>query len=337
VPRALVTGGTGLVGSHVIERLVRDGWSVRALVRSHSRLVETLGGECVTGDVLDADAFARAAAGCDAIFHNAAAVTPSGGWEAFRRTNVDGTINAIAAARASGARLVHLSSVAVYGPAARYRDDGLKTDEATPLAPLPERAYYARSKRDSEELVMRAYAAGDIWATALRPTVIYGDRDRQFVPRVARLLSRGIVPLVGGGVTKFSIVHAANVADGVVRAATRDAAAGRAYNLANDFDVTVRRFFELAGEGLGRRIRFVRLPTPIARGTLRAVKAITRALTGGKMSAVSSASLAWLTRDNPFTSERARAELGWAPSVRPEIGVPEAFRWWREHRSPANS
>jgi nucleoside-diphosphate-sugar epimerase len=81
----------------------------------------------------------------------------------------------------------------------------------------------------------------------------------------------------------------------------------------------------------------VRLPTPIARGTLRAVKAITRALTGGKMSVVSSASLAWLTRDNPFTSERARAELGWAPSVRPEIGVPEAFRWWREHRSPANS
>jgi nucleoside-diphosphate-sugar epimerase len=122
-----------------------------------------------------------------------------------------------------------------------------------------------------------------------------------------------------------------------VRAATRDAAAGRAYNLANDFDVTVRRFFELAGEGLGRRIRFVRLPTPVARGTLRAVKAITRALTGGKMSVVSSASLAWLTRDNPFTSERARAELEWAPSVRPEVGVPEAFRWWREHRSPANS
>ena len=332
MPRALVTGGTGLVGSHVIERLARDGWSVRALVRSHSRLAETLGAECAAGDVLDADAFARAATGCDAIFHNAAAVTPSGGWESFRRTNVDGTTNAIAAARASGARLVHLSSVAVYGPAARYRNDGLKTDEATPLAPLPERAYYARSKRESEELVMRAHGAGEIWATALRPTVIYGDRDRQFVPRVARLLSRGIVPLVGGGVTTFSIVHAANVADGVVRAATSESAAGRAYNLANDFDVTVRRFFELAGEGLGRRIRFIKLPAPVARGTLRAVKAITRALTGGKMSVVSSASLAWLTRDNPFTSERARAELGWAPSMRPEIGVPEAFRWWRQYR-----
>jgi 2-alkyl-3-oxoalkanoate reductase len=332
VPRALVTGGTGLVGSHVVERLVRDGWTVRALVRSPSRMVETLGAECVIGDVLHDDEFSRAAAGCDAIFHNAAAITPSGGWESFRRLNLDGTMHAIAAARASGARLVHLSSVAVYGPRSRYRADGLRTDEATPLSPLPEGAYYARSKRESEELVMRAHAAGEIWATALRPPVIYGRRDRQFVPRMARLVSRGFAPLIGPGASKFAIVHAANVADGVVRAASSNAAGGQAYNLANDFDVTVRRFFELAGEGLGRRIRFIRLPLPLARGTLRAVKAITRAVTGGTLSVVSSASLSLLTRDNPFTSERARAELGWAPSVRPEVGIPDAFRWWREHR-----
>jgi 2-alkyl-3-oxoalkanoate reductase len=331
VPRALVTGGTGLVGSYVIERLVRDGWSVRALVRSSSPTAEALGAECTIGDVLDGDAFTRAAARCDAIFHNAAAITPSGGWEAFRRLNIDGTDNAIAAAKGNAARLVHLSSVAVYGPAARYRTDGLKTDEETPLAPLPERAHYARSKRESEALVMKACGAGAIWATALRPTVIYGKRDRQFVPRVARLLSHGFAPLIGGGTSIFSIVHAANVADGVVRAATSDVANGRAYNVANDFDVTVRRFWELAEDGMNRRVRFVRLPEPVARGTLRAVKAITRVLTGGRMSVVSGASLAWLTRNNPFSSERARRELGWAPAVRPEVGVPEAFRWWREH------
>jgi nucleoside-diphosphate-sugar epimerase len=332
VPRALVTGGTGLVGSHVVERLVRDGWIVRVLVRSHSRMVEMLGGECVVGDVLDADAFTRAASGCDAIFHTAAAITPSGGWESFRRLNVDGTSHAIQAAEAAGARLVHLSSVAVYGPGGRYRQDGLRTDETTPLAPLPDGAYYARSKRESEELVMRAHAAGDIWATALRPTVIYGKRDRQFVPRIGRILSRGFAPLIGSGGAIFSLVHAENVADGVVRAATSDAAGGRAYNVANDFEVTVRRFFELAGEGLGGRIRFVKVPLSLARGTLRAVRAVSRALTGGTLSVVSSTSLSLLTRDNPFTSERARADFGWTPTVRPELGVPEAFRWWRDHR-----
>jgi nucleoside-diphosphate-sugar epimerase len=177
---------------------------------------------------------------------------------------------------------------------------------------------------------MRAYAAAN-WATALRPAVIYGDRDRQFIAARALLLSR-VSSRWWGRRNDASIVHAAGVADGVVRAATRRRGGESGVSGSNDFDVTVRRFFELAGEGLGRRIRFVKLPTPLARGTLRAVKAITRALTGGKMSVVSSASLAWLTRDNPFTSERARAELGWAPSVRPEAGVPEAFRWWRKHR-----
>jgi nucleoside-diphosphate-sugar epimerase len=57
-----------------------------------------------------------------------------------------------------------------------------------------------------------------------------------------------------------------------------------------------------------------------------------RALTGGRMSVVSTASLDWFTRDNPFSSERARRELGWSPAVRPEDGIPDAFRWWNANR-----
>ena len=76
MPSALVTGATGLVGSHIIERLVQDGWSVRALVRSRSPWLESVGVESVGGDVLYNDAFAGAAAGRDVIFHTAAAITP---------------------------------------------------------------------------------------------------------------------------------------------------------------------------------------------------------------------------------------------------------------------
>ncbi|HEX3865997.1 MAG TPA: NAD-dependent epimerase/dehydratase family protein, partial [Gemmatimonadaceae bacterium] len=255
---ALVTGATGLVGSHLVEQLVRDGWSVRALAREPSADVAALGAEVVLGDVLDAAAFSRAAIGRDTIFHTVAAITSRGRWETFHRLNVTGTENAIAAAERAGARLLQLSSVAVYGDA-RYRTavDGTpslaKTDEDTPLAPLPEGAYYARSKRDSEALVMTAHAAGRIWATAVRPSVIYGRRDRQFVPRIARLLRAGIGPVIGGGRSILAIVHAANVADGALRAAMNDGAGGRAYNLTNDYDVTVRDFFRLAGRGLGKR------------------------------------------------------------------------------------
>jgi nucleoside-diphosphate-sugar epimerase len=311
--------------------MLRDGWSVRALVREPSRFLAERGVPAVQGDVLDADGFSRAAAGCDVIVHAAAAITPRGGWEAFRRLNVDGTVAAIAAAERSGARLVQVSSVAVYGPQGRYRQDGGKTTEDSVLAPLPERAYYARSKRESEQLVMQAHTEGRIWATAVRPVVVYGERDRQFVPRVARLLRFGIAPIVGSGATTFSIVHAANVADGVVRAPFVERAGGRAYNLANDFDVPVRRFFELAGAGLGKRLRIVTISPAVARRGLGALKATLRAATGGRLSVVSTASLDWFTRDNPFSSERARRELGWSPPVRPEDGVPEAFRWWSAH------
>jgi len=332
MPTALVTGATGQVGMHVVQRLQRDGWAVRALVRdlAAAEALQATGVALTPGNVLDADSFARAAHGCDVVFHTAAAVTPRGGWEAFQRPNVEGTRNAIAAVVASGSRLVHVSSVAVYGGAARYRE-GMKTSEDAVLSPLSDNSWYARSKRDSEALVLDAHRAGRIWATAVRPDVIYGRYDRQFVPRLARLLRRGFAPIIGGGQSTLAIVHAENVADGMVRAATTDAAGGRAYNLANDYDVTVSDFFRLAGEGLGLRLRRVRVPYVVAKGMERAVFRVSRLLTGKRISGVSFSAVDFLGRDNPFTSERARLELGWNPPVGPEMGIPDAFRWWAAH------
>jgi nucleoside-diphosphate-sugar epimerase len=333
VPTALVTGATGLVGTHTTQRLRRDGWAVRALVRdaARARALSDDGVTLATGDTLDAASVAAAARGCDVVFHTAAAVTPSGGWEAFSRPNIEGTRNVIAAAAAAHARLVHVSSVAVYGSSGRYAKAGRKTDEDMPLAPLPEQAFYARSKRESEALVLEAHAAGRLWATAVRPDVIYGTHDRQFVPRLARMLRRlRFAPIIGGGRNTLAIVHAANVADGMVRAATIDAAGGRAYNLANDFDVTTRDFFRLAGEGLGISLHMANIPFVVVRAAL----GVASMVAGSRWRVAMDASLGFLTRDNPFTSERARRELGWNPVVRPEVGVPEAFQWTSRAREP---
>ncbi|HZW74460.1 MAG TPA: NAD-dependent epimerase/dehydratase family protein, partial [Caldimonas sp.] len=110
MPRALVTGATGLVGSHVVDQLLAQGWTVRALVRRPEPELAARGVDLAVGDVRDAGSFARAAEGNDVLFHTAAVVTSGGGWEAFRRPNVDGTRNAIAAAARAGARLLHVSS-----------------------------------------------------------------------------------------------------------------------------------------------------------------------------------------------------------------------------------
>jgi len=333
MPRALVTGATGLVGSHIVELLLRQGWSVRGLARSDAArdALRSAGAEAVTGNLQDATSLFAASRSVEVIFHAAAVITQRGGWEGYRRPNVDGTAAMIEAAAACGARLVHVSSVAVYGSTGRYRAAGNRTSEDTPLGPLPERSYYARSKRESEAMVMDAHREGRIWATAIRPSVIYGPHDRQLVPRMAKALRLGVMPLIAGGRSTLAVVHAANVASGAVLAATVDGAGGRAYNLTNDFDVTVRDFFRLAAEGLDSRVRFVSVPLWAARAGLRAFKIFDRTALGGKFAVASEGSLSFLSRDNPFTSERARRELGWSPSVIHEVGLPAAFRWWASH------
>ena len=330
---ALVTGATGLVGSYVVQRLAADGWRVRALVRQPdaARWLTSIGvAELSAGDVLDAASLARAARGCGLVVHAAAAVTPRGGWEAFRLPNVDGTANVLAAAGGAGARLVHVSSVAVYGPDARYRDGAL-TDENTPLAPLPDGAFYARSKRESEALVMQAHAAGRVWATAVRPTVVYGRGDRQFVPRLARLYRTGVAPVVGRGDSALAVVHAANVAAAIALAARSDVAGGRAYNVTEDAEpVSVADFARLAGLGLGRDLRVLHVPPPLATTVLRAAARVAGVVRGPAAGAMAASSLDFLTRGNPFCASRARRELGWRPPVRPSDGVPDAFRSLRE-------
>lgn len=335
---ALVTGATGLVGSHVVERLVAEGWTVRGLVRDprSAAWVRELGvAELVTGDVLDRAAFAAAARGCDVIFHTAAAITPEAAtWEAYRTVNVGGTAAAIEAAKASGARLMQVSSVAVYGPSGRYREDGQKTVESLPLLPIPEHAFYARSKRESEELVMEAHARGEIWATAIRPDVIYGRRDRQFVPRMAKLFTTlHAFPLPGDGRNTVAIINAASVADAAFRAATTDAAGGRAYNVANEGDTTLAEFVRLAARGLNTRVVTLPIPLGILGALLTALKKIVSVVPVPGASVIQHATLGFVARDNPFSSERAERELGWKPVVAPAEAIPDAFRWWaREHR-----
>jgi nucleoside-diphosphate-sugar epimerase len=305
--------------------MVRDPEAARWLAPLGAR-------DIVRGDVLDADAVRRAASGVSAIFHTAAAISPKAGWEAFRSTNIDGTNAIIAGARASGARLLHLSSVAVYG---RARWGTERTHEDIPLPPLPDHAYYARSKRESEALVLQAHERGEIWASAVRPNWIYGERDRQFIPRALKLFDLPLVPLIEGGHSILSMVHAGNVADAAVRAVCTDAAGGRAYNTTNDYPVSVADFIRLGAQGLERRVRTISVPLWAAEGAMNLVKAAVRVAKGEEMSGHARGIVPALSRDNPFSSDRARRELGWDPPFAPEQSIPAAFRWQREHRQAA--
>ncbi len=324
-----MTGASGLVGSHLVELLQREGWTVRAMVRDRARAgwLAARGVELRDGDTLDGAAFVRAAEDVQCVFHCAAAITPRGGWEAFRAPNIDGTANAITAASQAQARMLHLSSVAVYGPAGRYAlAQGSGLQELQPPQPMPDWAWYARSKRESEDLVMRAHGEGRLWATAVRPCVIYGPRDRQFVPRMAALLRLPVAPRIGNGRAVLAIVHARSVAEVAFRAVTTDAAAGRAYNVTNDTPIDVHAFFEAAQEGMQRRVRWLPIPGAVAQEALAAAGAVLRLLRVPGSPLINRTTLDFLLADNPFSSERARLELGWTSTVDPHAAVAEAFR-----------
>jgi nucleoside-diphosphate-sugar epimerase len=202
------------------------------------------------------------------------------------------------------------------------------------MPPIPEHAFYARSKRESEQLVIAAHERGDIWATAIRPDVIYGKRDRQFIPRMATMFSRfHAFPLPGGGTNTLAIINAASVADAAIRAATTAAAGGRAYNVANEGNTTLRDFVELAATGLGTVVLRVPVPLGIIGLGLSAVQNVWKRFDLPGSEVLQHASLNFVSRDNPFSSACAERELGWSPVVAPVDAIPDAFRWWaREQR-----
>lgn len=326
----LVTGATGLIGSHVADRFREHGWHVRALVRADSdtRHLEGLGAEMVLGDVTDPDSISGAAAGCEAIVHAAARVGSPAAWESFRRVNVDGTRHVLAECiRAGCDRFVHLSSVAVYGPPSTQ--PRLPVDEDAPVdGDLAPHAHYERSKRMAESAVRRG-AEGLVDWTMLRPAVVMGERDRHFTPRIARHAGRRLLFTVGPGDNSLPVVYAGNVAEACRLAATRPEAVGRAYNVADDGGITQGEVLREAASRGARIFPLPRRPVAWAVEGLDRLRAVLPVEVGGM---ITPRRLWFLSHPNPFCSRRIREELGWAPITTTLEGWRRALRWHARSR-----
>lgn len=201
--KALVTGSTGFVGSHIIRLLNEAGHTVRALHRSSSRL-DALAGltyESALGDVMDEDALRSACDGCDWVFHVAAVADY---WQAdethMMAVNVEGTRRVLKAAREAGVkRVVFTSSAAAIG----IRRDGLPADENVPFALPPHKFPYGYSKVKAEEVVQYAVKEYGQDIVTVNPVVILGPGDLnmisgRFITEMARL--QWTIPITSGAV-----------------------------------------------------------------------------------------------------------------------------------------
>ena len=315
--KVFVTGGTGLLGRHVIAALRARGDTVRALVRSDAAAADLAarGAECVRGDLSDAGRLDRLVAGSDAVVHAAAIVLAGGRWEAWHAANVLGTERVARSAARHGARLIHISSVAVYGRRrARQRDATVEDEDFDLASAAPPRDPYARSKREAELAVWRIAEETGLSAVALRPCVIYGEGDRHFSPRVARAMRWGFVPRFGDGENHLTVVYAGNVAAAVTAALDHGGVTGP-FNVTNDGSVTQREFVERFAAGLGLTPRALRIPAPLAFTVARALDGVAGALLPHPGGPSLTNAVQFLTAENAYSSARAHHRLEWRPPV----------------------
>jgi dihydroflavonol-4-reductase len=316
---ALVTGANGFVGSHLVELLLSQGWSVRCLVRERSNLrwiprerVSLHYGEVSTSDTVPLEPAVHDAS---VVFHLAAVTSaPSDGQ--YERVNAGGTARIVdAVRRAPGSPLlVFCSSQAASGPARL----GRPTREDDDPAPV---SAYGRSKLAAERVVRDS----GIRYSIVRPPTVYGPRDTD-VLEAFRLARRGIALRIASESQKVSIVHVADLVRGFVAAA--DAPSGGTYFMTDGVSHSWRELVDGIGSAVGRVPRVI----PVPRAVALAAASIGRALSAlsGRKPLLTPDRVAEMSQiDWSCDDSRARRELGYVSTIPLNRGLQETADWYR--------
>ena len=232
--KILVLGSTGILGRHVVPRLLERGHRVRTVARKLEQVkqLQRLGLDAALGDILDAESLKRAATGCEVALHLATAIPKPGGsqdWTPNDRIRREGTQNLLTACQHAGInRYIQQSTCFLY----RYQPNVL-TDETTPLEPNP----FLQSTLDMEAFVQ----ASSLEWCILRGGFFYGPQTFEEAWREA--LRQGTLSLPGDGSGQLSLIHQVDMATAVVLAAEK-ASARSIYNVVDDHPVTYKELFE---------------------------------------------------------------------------------------------
>lgn len=252
--KALVTGGTGFVGSHLVDLLLEKQYNVRCLIRKSSDR-KWLNGkplEFVYGDLFDENALREAVSGVDYIYHSAG-VTKAKKKEDYYRGNSVGTKNLLAATAEHNPnlkRFVHISSQAAVGPS----ETRTPITEERPARPL---TTYGKSKWQAEEECRRMMDRIPI--TIVRPPVVYGERDKD-VFEFFNTYKKGLQPMVGFSEKLVSMIHVVDLVRGIVMAGESERTVGHTYFIASMRQYGWAEIGEATRKAMNKGALRIRLP-----------------------------------------------------------------------------
>lgn len=320
---AFVTGGTGFVGSHVVEYLLANGFEqVRCLIRSEPRWLKGLDVELVKGDLANINALKNAVRGMEYVFH-IGGLTRAKSIEELRQANVTGTLNLVKAVDEAAPyvrKVLVMSSLAVIGRC----DEPIATED-TPRRPI---SMYGQSKAEMEEEL-------ESWTdrlplTVVRPSAIYGPREVD-IYTFFKAAARGISAIVGdGSEPEVNLVYATDVAKGTMEAAESENTAGKTYFLGSEKQYSWVEMRDAVVDALDRRVFTINVPPSLVERVGSAFELGAGIL--GKYPPLNKEKAREILQACKMCSvERAQADFGYSQEIPLDNGVRRTVAWYQDN------
>ena len=320
---AFVTGGTGFIGSHLVDSLIEDKKfsKVKCLVRSDAKWLKNKPIEIVSGDLQAVRTIEQALTDVDVIFHIAAIVKAPTQKE-FDFANVEATENIIRMAKRTGVnKLVILSSLAAAGPS-----NSRPVTEKDPMKPI---SMYGESKRRMEKMIHRR-VDGDLSVTILRPPAVYGPREDQ-IYTLFKMMKFGIAPIVGDGENpKLSIVYVKDVVQAILKAADEQKPGIKTYFISGDRITNWNEIREIVTTVLGKKNVAIHLKPSWVKKIAGAVE--TTASFFGTYPVINKEKANEMILEWTCSDQKAQNELGYQPEYTLEEGISRTLRWYKKHQ-----
>ena len=324
----LITGATGLVGSHFAEQMRKRGYRVRALVRKPSQCTDLVswGVDLVEGDMTNRDSLRRASNGVTVVVHCAAKVGDWGPTDAYRSVNVDGLRDLLEAVKAQTTlkRFVHVSSLGVYPARDHYG-----TDEFEPVSTTGIDGY-TLTKVEAENIVREHIRERQLPAVVLRPGFIYGPRDQTIIPKVLARLKSGGFKFLGTGQQLLNNTYVGNLVEAIFLAIEKDDVVGEVFNITDDRLVSRREFIGTLCDNAGIPVPNKSVPLPVAKTLANLMEGLYRLLGKQEAPLLSSARIKFHGLNLDYSIDKARRILGYTPSTDFTDAMRTTVSWYRD-------